>query len=402
MSDNNDKQRIQKRPYGGKTDNPRLPVEVSVIGLGCSSFSTFFDDHAIDMDTVDASHVVVREWIQTIHFAIREAGITLLDTAPWYGHGLSERVVGWALKGIDNRADLVIQTKVGRFAADPAHQFDFGFDATIASCKDSLKRLNTSYVDVLQLHDPEFSPTLDILLQETIPALLECQKQGYCKAIGLTGYPLEVQHQIMVESLRVFGRNIWDQSLTYGHLNLHTQGLLSSPLAELCKTHEMALLAAAPLSMGLLTPDGPPAWHPATPALKEACRTAATTCKKTIVDLALLYALHAAGDQVVTTIVGLKNIEQVKTLQRLARRLVDHGRGTQSFESMLTEDELQSYSHVQTSLAKLSTTDQTWDGVAEAIKFWEAQDRTVDRWHASGRSTSSCGPSSGNSQADER
>lgn len=388
------KQVIPKRPYGLRTGNANLPDQVSIVGLGCSSFSTFFDDHPIDMETVEASHPVVQGWIATIHYAVRDAGITLLDTAPWYGHGLSERVVGWALidqesttgrgVGID-RSAIILQTKVGRCNADPSQQFEFGYDAVIKSCQASLERLGTDYVDILQLHDPEFAPTLDILLRETIPAMLECQKRGYCKALGMTGYPLAVQHQIISESIRTMGRNVWDQSLTYGHLNLHTQDLLDSPLATLCNDHKIALLAAAPLSMGLLTPGGPPAWHPAGPALQSACRTAAGEDSCSIVDLALLYAFLAPS--VTTTIVGLKSISQVQTVQRLVHRaLVADGTGnlTTNWETVLTKPEKLTHARIEKAMALLRPEERTWDGVAEAHKFWEALGQPFERWQAAG------------------
>ena len=77
--------------------------------MGCSSFSTFFftenelaeeQEQIITAETLKRDHPKVREWIDTIHYAIQRCGITLLDTAPWYGHGTSEIVVGWALEDL--------------------------------------------------------------------------------------------------------------------------------------------------------------------------------------------------------------------------------------------------------------------------------------------------------------
>jgi aryl-alcohol dehydrogenase-like predicted oxidoreductase len=194
---------IPKRPLGSIHGNNRLPQNVSIIGLGCSSFSTFFLDrdelsesnsnNKLTIDQLDPSHPRVVSWIDAIEHAITISGITILDTAPWYGHGTSEVVVGLAITKLCNegkikREDLTINTKIGRYEADPAKQFDFTASATMNSVQRSIRRLCCgSYVDVLQLHDPEFAPSLDILFNETIPAMLECQKRGWCRGLGITG-----------------------------------------------------------------------------------------------------------------------------------------------------------------------------------------------------------------------
>lgn len=201
---------IPQRPFGSGQVNARLPsTSVSIIGLGGSSFSTFFwtsqdwENIAQDQWTVqslDRSHPRVREWIRTIQYAVQEAGIMLLDTAPWYGHGTSEVVIGWAMQELrwtDTaiREKIIINTKVGRYEADPYRQFDFSAAATLRSVERSLDRLHCDgYVDVLQLHDPEFAPSLEILLNETIPSMLICQKKGWCRALGMTGKPFSIGH----------------------------------------------------------------------------------------------------------------------------------------------------------------------------------------------------------------
>jgi aryl-alcohol dehydrogenase-like predicted oxidoreductase len=147
------------------------------------------------VDQLDPDHPRVKSWIDTIEYAICDAGISVLDTAPWYGHGISEIVVGWALEKILNkpngkvkREQLTINTKVGRYEADPGQQFDFSAEATVHSVERSIRRLCCgSYIDVLQLHDPEFAPSIDLLFEETIPAMIECQVKGWCRALGMTG-----------------------------------------------------------------------------------------------------------------------------------------------------------------------------------------------------------------------
>lgn len=186
------------RPFGSACNISTLPPSVSMVGLGCSSFSNFFSTQGDStecwsVDRLDKAHPNVVAWIRVIDYAVNIAGITLLDTAPWYGHGTSEAVIGWALDELSNRSlfareRLIINTKVGRYEADPAKQFDFSAVATKQSVKRSLERMRCgNYIDVLQLHDPEFAPSLEILMHETIPAMLECRKKGWCRALGMTG-----------------------------------------------------------------------------------------------------------------------------------------------------------------------------------------------------------------------
>jgi len=359
---------VPQRSYA--PNNLRLPNTTPILGLGCSSFSTLFssgeeDVTPLTVDNMSRDHPAVIEWIETIRHAVLNRGIFLLDTAPWYGHGISEVIVGYALDallleddeqvneqsprrirtGFLPRSSLVVNTKVGRYEADPLLQFDFTYDTTIRSVQRSLERMNCTYIDVIQLHDPEFAQSISILIEETIPALLECRKQGLAKAIGITGYPLEVQHQILVECQTTFDNEmIFDQSLVYCHNNLHDMSLFDDscfpPLntgrvgekgdtekentitfAQYCQQSNIYLMAAAPLSMGLLTNNKPPSWHPASSLLKEACSVAAKLCESkdiNISSLALLYSL--SQEDIPCTLLGMRNVEEVDVAADLAMR----------------------------------------------------------------------------------
>lgn len=314
--------------------------------------------------------------------AVLKRGINLLDTAPWYGHGISEITVGYALDIILKEEDiggneenvcdqndsalpklqkrkrtgplprchLIVNTKVGRYEYQPLRQFDFSYDTTINSVRRSLERLNCTYIDVIQLHDPEFAPSLSVLREETIPALLECRKRGWAKAIGLTGYPLEVQHQILVECRGKLygGAVVFDQSLVYCHNNLHDMSLFcetrfpsmdeqvdqkgvdgrksTAPItfAQFCRQSNIHLMAAAPLSMGLLTMAGPPSWHPASTSLKAACSSAAKLCKSKGVDISTLAVLYSLSQRELgCTLLGMKNMAEVDVAADLAMRFCD-------------------------------------------------------------------------------
>lgn len=376
--------RIPRRPYFPDSASKVGKSQVSVIGLGCSSFSCFFSENKQEpssVETLRSDDPVVQDWIKTIHYAILDAGVTLLDTAPWYGHGLSEVVVGLALETLWKqpatslttlkRDDLTINTKVGRYEAEPKLQFDFSKKMTLKSARRSLQRLKVTYIDVLQLHDPEFAPSLNILLDETIPAMIQCREEGICRAIGMTGYPLAVQEQILQASLERFGENVWDHALTYAHYNLHDQTLLKSSFHAKWQG-SMPILSAAPLSMGLFTKNGPPAWHPAPDSLKEACRKAVIVCNEHKVDistLAIAFALQ--NESIPCTILGMKSVEQVKTMQRIANRKLS--KEEQIIVDMLLDSKSGPFSGVPVQ----------WDGVKEACMFWdELKGASYKRWQS--------------------
>lgn len=405
---------IPSRIFG--RENSQVPI----IGIGCSSFANNFV--ASECDVVSAlsvnqetahslpkDHPKVKEWIKTLQKAI-DLGFNLLDTAPWYGHGSSEVLIGFALKDID-RKRLIINTKIGRYDAEPSKQFDFSYDMTIKSVKRSLDRMGCGYIDVLQLHDPEFAPSVDLLMKETIPAMLECKKRGWTKALGLTGYPLELHYEILECASREFplvndGR-VFDQVLTYCHFNLHNQNLCTLPmkdekkklsLMEYCKSKSIPLMAAAPLSMGLLTHNTPPFWHPASVELKQACRIAGEIAADNGVNLPMLATLFAlAHDDISCTLIGMgceRDVENAMTaIERFSKientessisnmnSTNDGGKALRKeiqikLRPVLTDTEskvLQIILNEENGpFAQIwKSNGQSWDGMKEADMFWD-------------------------------
>lgn len=396
--------KVPRRKYA--SHGSRLPCELPSLGLGCSSFSTFFasDDEApLTVDNMSRGHAAVKGWVETIRHAILHRGITLLDTAPWYGHGTSEITIGYALSDLlvhedgavgesrIHRSSIVTNTKVGRYEADPKLQFDFTYDATMNSVQRSLRRCCCRYFDVIQIHDPEFATSLSELKDETIPALVECRRKGWCKAIGITGYPLAVQHELLVSCNMNSDDTVFDQSLVYCHNNLHDMSLYDDQaflwpnemgrmsFAECCQKGNVKLMAAAPLSMGLLTCSGPPSWHPASQALRQACASAAQLCESQEVDIASLALLYALSQQEVgCVLLGMKDIQQVNVAADLALRFdgIDLSKCRSSIlDTVLTSTEK---SVLERLLDRTvgpfanvwSSGEFRWDGVAEAKKHW--------------------------------
>ncbi len=111
-----------------------------------------------------------RQAVDTIHCAL-DAGINLIDTAERYGGGRSEEITGTALKG--RRSEAVLATKVYTDA--------LGYDDVIAHCEASLKRMQTDYIDLYQVH----WPNPDIPLDETYGAFEDLKKAGKIRASGI-------------------------------------------------------------------------------------------------------------------------------------------------------------------------------------------------------------------------
>jgi len=431
---------MPRRPYGSQLSdsNPsqdQLPDNVPIVGLGCSSFSKFFqateddpskkeknkieqdnEDIKTDLSWVTLKNPHVQEWIETIIYAVEECGINLLDTAPWYGHGSSEIVIGYAMEkmlGNDTkklsqkmrREDIILNTKVGRYESNPKYMFDFSGRRVMDSVKLSIQRMKCQYIDVLQLHDPEFAPSIDLLLEETIPQMAQMRKMGLVKAIGITGYPLSIQKEIIERSWKELGIK-FDQSLTYGHFNLHDQSLISPyPHSIEHKLHDgvestlsfadyvlqersMGLICAAPLSMGLLTKSGPPAWHPASSTLKLACLEASQLCEENSVNISkLAIAFSLSNSDISCTLLGMKSIEEVNMAMDAAIIFSDESEEEKKREKHSHPGEL-NFLYKNLSSIELKTLKQIldkkhgpfkkvymngefeWDGIHEANIFW--------------------------------
>ena len=217
-----------------------------------------------------------------------KAGVNIIDTSHWYGQGRSERLLGHALKGVPRQA-FYINSKIGRYDKDPMHMFDFTYEKTYQAVLDSLTRLQLECIDSMQVHDPEFAPSVDVIVTQTLPALQKLKEEGKIKYVGITGYPLETQREIIERSIAA-GIAV-DTSLSYCHYALNDTSLVSSGFLDFCTARDIALINASPISMGLLMDRDPPSWHPATPATKTLCKQAAALCREEGADLAKL-ALH--------------------------------------------------------------------------------------------------------------
>lgn len=205
-------------------------------------------------------------------------------------------------------------TQVGRYEPSATAMFDFSRERTLRSVDESLQRLGVDYIDTVQVHDPEFAPSLDVVLRETLPALEELRASGKIRCIGITGYPLSALRELAARAPAAGVRV--DTAVTYCRFNMFCKDLVTSgTLAELRKAG-IAVINAAPLAMGLLTTRGPPSWHPALPALKARCAAAASAATAMQLDvsrLALAFCLDASSQEgIATTLVSMGSVAEVK------------------------------------------------------------------------------------------
>jgi aryl-alcohol dehydrogenase-like predicted oxidoreductase len=204
-----------------------LNRDVSRIGLGTWSIGGFMwggtDEQAA---------------LETILEALAH-GITLLDTAPVYGLGRAEELVGRALAQYGNRQEVIIATKVGlEWSGDQVFR-NSSKARIMKEINDSLGRLKTDYIDIYQIHWPD--PLVPI--EETAAAMHQLYKQGKIRAIGVSNYSLE--------QLNLF-RQAAPLHTAQPPYNLFERGVEKDVLPY-CRNHDISTLTYGSLCRGLLS-----------------------------------------------------------------------------------------------------------------------------------------------------
>ncbi len=188
-----------------------------------------------------------KEAVRAIQAAV-DAGVTLIDTAPAYGLGLSEELVGEAIVGrrdkvvLATKCGLVWHTDGGRYfftqGGKAVHRY-LGGESIRYELEQSLKRLRTDHVDLYQTHWQD--PTTPIA--ETMATLVDLKRQGKIRAIGVSN--------AAVDDIRRY------QRLGPVDVDQEKYSLLDREMEEAllpyCREHGMAVLAYSPLANGLLT-----------------------------------------------------------------------------------------------------------------------------------------------------
>ncbi len=265
----------------GQTD-----LELPILSFGASSLGQEF------------RQVDLNEALESVHAAL-DCGMNFIDTSPFYGRGMSEVMLGVALRGI-SRESYILGTKLGRYSGG---HFDFSARRVVESIDISLERMGVEYLDICLCHDIEFVDRAQII-EETLPAMRKIQQQGKVRYIGVSGYP-------MSNFSYVLERAELDCVLSYNHYTL--QNTMFGDIVPYLKEKNVGIMNAAPFSARLLTNAPLPPWHKATAQVREICRQAAEHCNKQGVDIAqLAVQFSVANPDMTTCVTGSANPQRVR------------------------------------------------------------------------------------------
>ena len=289
----------------------RTSFQVTRLGLGCAPLGNLFTA----IDDTQARATVDAAWA---------AGIRWFDTAPLYGHGLSEQRLGAALRA-RRRDDFILATKVGRllvpgrdretpiFADVPPVRpvFDFSYAGVLRSFEESLARLQIDRVDVVHVHDPDDHEA--VARDDAFRALRRLRDEGVIGAVGVgmnrSAMPTRFVERGLVDCVLLAGRySILDQS-----------GL--ADLLPAAHAAGVAVIAAGVFNSGLLAdprPGAPFNYAPASPELVARAQQLAAVCARHGVPLRAAALQFPAYHPAVTTVLtGARSPAEVEENARL-------------------------------------------------------------------------------------
>lgn len=277
----------------GKTD-----LHLPILSFGASSLGAEFRSVKLD------------EALDSVRVAL-DCGLNFIDTSPFYGRGMSEVLLGIALKGVP-RESYKLCTKLGRY--DLEH-FDFSAKRVAESVDVSLHRLGTDHLDIVLCHDIEFVPMQQIV-DETIPALRRAQTAGKVRYIGFSGYPMKI-FRFILDQTDV------DCVLSYNQYTLQNTRFADEIIPYL-QTKGVGVMNAGPFSARLLTNAPLPAWLKEPEEVKAAARAAAAHCVSKGVDIAkLALQFCLANPDITTTVSGSANPNNIRNWAKWAAEPLD-------------------------------------------------------------------------------
>ena len=206
----------------------RSGVKVSSICLGSANFGQPTPEN---------------ESIRIINRAL-DAGINLIDTGDNYADGESERIIGKALEENGRRHEAIVATKA-YYPMGPGPN-DSGASRLylMRACENSLRRLRTDYIDLFQLHRPDFSIPVD----ETLGALTDLVRQGKVRYIGASTHPAwRVMEAVMFSELKGYARFVSEQP-PYNLLDRR----IENELVPMCQAYGLGIITWSPMAMGIL------------------------------------------------------------------------------------------------------------------------------------------------------
>ncbi|MCA9156972.1 MAG: aldo/keto reductase [Planctomycetales bacterium] len=284
---------MQRRKLGN------TQLELPILSFGASSLGAEF--RGVTLDEVLASVKVALE-----------LGIDFIDTSPFYGRGMSEVLLGVALKDVP-RESYQICTKLGRF---DLNHFDFSARRVAESVDVSLHRLGCGHLDIVLCHDIEFVP-LQQIVDETLPALRKQQQAGKVRYIGFSGYPQKIFHTILEQTTV-------DCVMSYNQYTLQNTRFADETI-PLLKEKGVGVMNAGPFAARLLTNSPLPAWFRDPKNVQQVARRAAEHCSAKGVDIAQLALQFCLLNQdISTTVAGSANPNNIRKWAEWAAQPIDH------------------------------------------------------------------------------
>ena len=285
----------------------RTGVEVSPLALGTMMFGEWGNK---DMD----------DSIRVIHRAL-DAGINFVDSADVYSAGGSEEIVGKALKG--RRDDVVLATKFFMPMGDGPNHSGGSRRYIIKAVEDSLRRLDTDYIDLYQVHRP--SPVMDV--EETLGALTDLVRQGKIRYIGSSSYS---GSQIVEAQVASRDRNLARFVTEQPPYSILVRGIEEDVLPT-TQRYGMGTLSYSPLAGGWLSGKwrrdaAPTPTSSARPSARfdmatvanqqklevvDALATLAEDAGITLIELAIAFAINHPG--ITSALIGPRTMEQLES-----------------------------------------------------------------------------------------
>lgn len=303
----------------GRRDG-RGGVAVPVLGLGGAPLGDLY------------ARLAEAEALGTIRTAY-DAGIRLFDTAPYYGHGLSEHRFGHVLRQMP-RESYVLSTKVGRWLAPRAMEhvdrgmwagslamqpvLDYSYDGTKRAVEQSLQRLGIDRIDILLIHDVDvwthgteeaYEQRYREVLAGAAKALIELRAEGVVRAIGVgvneSGPAARFAAEVDIDCIMLAGR-----------YTLLEQGAMTS-LLPLAAARGIRLLIAGPFNSGILASGAGEGaqydYKPAPPTIRARVEKLAALCARHGVPLAAAALQFPLGHEAVAAVVpGAVRAEEVR------------------------------------------------------------------------------------------
>lgn len=276
----------------------RTGLQVPILSFGASSLGQEF------------RRVTLQDAIASVRVAL-DCGMNLIDTSPFYGRGMSEVLLGIALRDVP-RDQYLLCSKLGRY--DLQH-FDFSARRVQESVDVTLHRLGTDHLDIMLCHDIEFVEMQQIV-DETLPALRQQVKAGKIRFIGFSGYPQKI-FPFIADQTEV------NCVLSYNQYTLQNTRFADETVPYL-QQKGVGVMNAGPFSARLLTNAPLPPWLKEPENVKEAARAAAALCSSRGVDIAkLALQFSLAHEGIATTIAGSANPQNIRNWAQWASEPID-------------------------------------------------------------------------------